>query len=129
MPVRRVREQDQNLTRLIVSGHIVEEEMYEALEEFYAEAPTKLLMWDLSFAEVWHITPDMIYGFVRRAAKLSVKRPGGRTAVVAPGDPQFDVGNLSKTMFSIGPTDVELRVFHSEAEALSWLTDEKESAA
>jgi len=125
MPVRRTREEDQEFTRLVVSGHVLEEEMHEALEEFYNNQPTKLLLWDMSLADVWHITPVMVLDFVKKAAKLGSKRSGGRTAVLAPDDLQFDLGMMSQAFHSQESNHVVLRIFRSEEEALSWLTTEK----
>ena len=123
MPVRRTREDGEEFTRLNVTGHVLAEEMHEALEEFYASEPTKLLLYDMSFAEVWHITPDMVLDFVRRAARLGARRPGGRTAVVAPGDLQFDLSMMSQAFHALESKKVDLRVFRSQEDALSWLTD------
>ena len=125
MPVRRAREEDQELTRLVVSGHVLEEDMHEALEEFYNDQPTKLLLWDMSLAQLWHITPGMVLDFVRKAVKLGAKRAGGRTAVLAPDDLLFDLGMMSQAFHSQESKHVVLRIFRSEEEALSWLTTEK----
>ena len=124
MPVRRIREKGQKFTRLVVSGNILEEDMHEALEEFYNTQPTKLLLWDMSYAELWQITPDMILNFVQKAAKLGVSRAGGRTAVLAPGDLQFDLSKMSQTFHELESKEISLRIFRSEQDALTWLTDE-----
>jgi hypothetical protein len=124
MPVRRTREDGEEFTRLVVSGHMLEEDMHEALEEFYKNEPTKLLLYDMSYAEVWHITPVMVLDFVRKAAKLGASRSGGRTAVLAPNDLQFDLGMMSQAFHTLEYKNIDLRIFRSEEEALSWLTNE-----
>jgi hypothetical protein len=125
VPVRRSREKDRELTRLVVSGHVLEEDMHGALEEFYNNQPTQLLLWDMSLAELWHITPVMVLDFVRKAVKLGAQRAGGRTAVLAPDDLQFDMGMMSQAFHSQETNSIVLRIFRSEEEALSWLTTEK----
>lgn len=124
MPVRRVQEDNENFTRLNVFGHVLEEDMHEALEEFYHNQPTKLLLYDMAYAQVWHITPDMVLRFVQRAVKLGVNRPGGRTAVIAPEDLVFDLGMLSQAFHDLETRNIALRIFRTEDEALVWLTHE-----
>jgi hypothetical protein len=124
MPVRRVQEESGNFTRLNVFGHVLEEDMHEALEEFYQNQPTQLLLYDMAYAQVWHITPDMVLRFVKHAVRLGVSRPGGRTAVIAPEDLVFDLGILSQAFHDLETRDIALRIFRTENEALAWLTGE-----
>jgi hypothetical protein len=124
MPVRRVQEKNESFTRLNVFGHVLEEDMHEALEEFYQNQPTQLLLYDMALAQVWHITPDMVLRFVQHAVRLGVSRPGGRTAVIAPEDLVFDLGMLSQAFHDLETRNIALRIFRTEDEALTWLTTE-----
>ena len=124
MPVRRAQEENESFTRLNVFGHVLEEDMHEALGEFYENNPTTLLLYDMSYAQVWHITPDMVLRFVKKAVQLGVGRRGGRTAVVAPEDLTFDLGMLSHAFHALETQDIALRIFRTEEDAVAWLTAE-----
>lgn len=121
MPITTTRDRGQNLTEHVVTGPALEAEMYRTLEDFYAQEPTDLLLWDMSNAEVSHVTPDILRKFVQRAAKLGVSREGGRTAILAPEDLQFGLGRMTETFADIESTPYKVQVFRSRQDALKWL--------
>ncbi len=121
MPVETLRNQDQDLTTLVVTGAVSEAEMYEALEGFYRQKPTVFLLWDMSQADLAHVTPDMLQRFIRRGAQLGAARRGGRTAVIAPGELQYGLSRMSEMFFELEDTPFSFRVFRSRHEALLWL--------
>ena len=70
MGIKITRVEDQDLTIHDVTGPISEEEMYDALENFYNKGPTKLLLWDMSETDVSHVTSDILEQFIKRSVKL-----------------------------------------------------------
>lgn len=121
MAIKITRDEGQDLTIHDVTGPASEEEMYEALENFYNREPTAFLLWDMSQAKVSHVTPSVLEAFVQRAAMLGAQRKGGRTAVFAPYDLQFGLGRMSETFAELKSTPFKFRVFRSRQHALEWL--------
>ena len=124
MSIETTRDADQDLTTHVVTGFVSEEEMHGALEDFYEGQPTALVLWDMSQAEVAHVTPEMLQKFVHRAAELGVSRRGGRTAVIASGDLQFGLGRMSETFAEIESTPFSFCVFRSRQDAMRWLVSD-----
>ena len=124
MPIETTRDADRNLTTHVVMGSVSEKEMHGVLEDFYDGQPTALVLWDMSQAELAHVTAEMLQKFVRRAAKLGVHRRGGRTAVIAPEDLQFGLGRMSETFAEIESTPYSYCVFRSRQDAMHWLTSD-----
>ncbi|CAB1072252.1 hypothetical protein D1AOALGA4SA_1489 [Olavius algarvensis Delta 1 endosymbiont] len=121
MPIKTTRDKGQNLTIHVVTGSYSEEEMYRVLENFYGQKTTALELWDMSQAELAHVTPSMLQKFIRRAAELGMSRRGGQTAVVAPDDLQYGLGRMSETLSELESTPFSFRVFRSRKDALLWL--------
>lgn len=119
MAIETTRDRDTGLTIHTVSGPVTEEDMYAALED---PDPTPLILWDMSGAEVDHVTPLDLQRFVGRAAALGMKRKGGRTAVLAPDDLQFGLARMSEAFTEMDATPFGFRAFRDRDEALQWLT-------
>jgi hypothetical protein len=124
MPIETARDADRNLTTHVVIGFVSEKEMHEVLEGFYDGQPTALVLWDMSKAQLAHVTAEMLQKFVRRAAKLGVHRRGGRTAVIAPEDLQYGLGRMSETFAEIESTPYRFSVFRSRQDAMQWLASD-----
>jgi hypothetical protein len=124
MSIETTRDADRNLTTHVVIGSVSEKEMHGVLEDFYDRQPTALVLWDMSQAELAHVTAEMLAKFVCRAAELGVRRRGGRTAVVAPDDLQYGLGRMSETLAEIESAPFSFRVFRSRQDAMQWLASD-----
>jgi len=60
MAIETTLDPDENLTVHVVIGFVSEEEMNGVLEDFYDGQPTALFLWDMSQAELAHVTPEML---------------------------------------------------------------------
>ena len=127
MPIKTTQDKGQNLTTHVVTGLIVEEEMYKALDVFYEHYNTPLLLWDMSEAEMDNVTPEMLRNFIRKAAKIGVRRRDGKTAVVAISDLQYGFGRMSEMLFELESGPFSFRVFRSRQDAMAWLTSDTSS--
>ena len=127
MPIKTTRDKEQNLTTHFVTGFASEEEMHGVLEDFYGQQPTALVLWDMSQAELAHVTPSMLQKFLRRAAELGLSRQGGQTAIVAPDDLQYGLGRMAEALSEFESTPFSFSVFRSRQDALLWLTSGNKS--
>ena len=112
---------DEHLTVHNVKGLVSEEGMHDALEMFYKEDPTPLLLWDMSQSDVRNVTPAILLNFAKRSAKLGASRQGGRTAVVAPEDLQYGLARISEVFLETESSPHSFFVFRTREKALQWL--------
>ncbi len=104
-----------------VTGPVSEVEMYDALERFYKQEPSALLLWDMSQADVSHVTSEILQKFVKKSAELEVSRQGGRTAVIASDDLQYGLAKMSVAFSEMELAPCSFHTFRTREEALQWL--------
>lgn len=75
-------------------GTIIPGELLSALEEFYTYNPTKFIIWDLTEASAIQLKSKYIEQIVKLVSRYKSSRPGGKTAIVAPGDLEFGVSRM-----------------------------------
>ena len=121
MGIKITRDDDQNLTIHDVTGPVTEEEMHDVLENFYKREPTALLLWDMSQADVSHITTDILQKFVKKSAELGASRQGDRIAVIASEDLQYGLARMSEAIVNIVSAPYIFAIFRTRQEALTWL--------
>lgn len=124
MPLKTMRDPQADLTIHTVIGPAEQEEMYAALMAGGPENQTRLVLWDMSGAEVGHVTAEILRPFIMKAAELGQAREGGRTAVVAPDDLAYGLAHMSEALTELAESPYRLRAFRSQAEALVWLQSE-----
>ena len=124
MGIKITRDEDQDLTIHDVTGPVSEEEMYDALENFYKRESTTLLLWDMSQTDVSHVTTDILQRFISRSVELGFHRQGGRTAVFASEDLQYGLARMSEVYAEMESAPYSFSVFRSRQEALLWLTSD-----
>jgi len=121
MGIKITRDEDRDLTIHVVTGPVSEEEMYDALENFYKREPTALLLWNMSQADVSQVTTETLQRLVRKSTQLGGSRQGGRTAVIASEDLQYGLARMSEVFAEIESAPYSFRAFRSRQEALQWL--------
>jgi hypothetical protein len=121
MPIEITHDFERDLTIHVVTGRATEEDMFGALEAFYASKFTRLLLWDMSETDLRQVQIEVLQRFVRRAAELGARRAGGKTAVVAATALQYGMARMSEAFAEIESTPYEFRAFKSREAALAWL--------
>lgn len=124
MPLKTTRDPGAGLTIHTVTGPALPEEMYAALEGDGPESQTRLVLWDMSGAEVGHVTTEILRPFILKAVEVGRDRRGGRTAVVAPGDLAYGLARMSEALSELADSPYRFRPFRSQAEAMVWLKSE-----
>lgn len=125
MGIKISRNEEQDLTIHDVTGPVSEEEMYEALENFYKREPSALLLWDMSQADVSHVTSNILHRFIEKSAELGMFREGVRTAIAAPKDLQYGLARMSEAFVKITSAPFSFNAFRTREQALQWLADLK----
>jgi len=121
MPIATTQDFELDLTQHVVTGRVTDEEMFGTLEAFYGGRFTRLLLWDMSQAELQYVTADALRRFVQRAAELGARRAGGKTAVIAATALQYGLGRMSEAFAKIEGAAYDFRAFRSYDEAVAWL--------
>jgi hypothetical protein len=121
MPIATTQDFDHDLTVHVATGAITDEEMFGTLEGFYAGRVTRLLLWDMSQADLRTTTADTLRRFVQRAAELGASRSGGKTAVITSTALQYGLARMSEAFARMESAPYEFRAFKSQNEALAWL--------
>lgn len=121
MSIKVTKDKGLDLTIHEVTGPASETEMHEALENFYKEQPTALLLWDMSESDVSHVTPDILHRFIKKSAKLGECRQEGRTAIIAPEDLQYGLARMSMVFTEMESAPYRFCAFRTRQEALEWL--------
>ena len=121
MAVECLLDAENELTTLVATGPVISGELGDALRQFYADNPTRLLMWNMSSAQLDEVNAGRLRTFIRQAAQMGTRRSGGRTAIVAPQDLAFGYGRMSEAFMSAEDAPFDFRVFRTEAETRAWL--------
>ena len=116
-----------NLTTFIVSGEISADETLSVFKAFYENPdhpPTLNILWDLrDIIPSPSITDEGINGVVTNLSKHVSKRVGGKTAVVARADFEYNFGKKYELFSQLNVQSVTVEVFRSLGEAMIWLGD------
>jgi hypothetical protein len=127
MPIKTTRDRSNELTEHVVSGLIIDDEMFACQKEFYEGGPTRLQLWDMTAADLAKITTDGLRRFVGRAAMLGEVRRGGRTAVIVRSGEQYGLARMAEVFGEFESLPFAYAVFRSRDEALAWLLAESKS--
>ena len=103
----------------ICSGELVFSEIISHLKRFYQgndSPPTKKILWDIRNASISALTIDQIYHI---ASKFNFVMEGGKTAVVAPQDINYDIVKIFEDEAAHMHRD--FIVFREMGEATAWL--------
>jgi hypothetical protein len=127
MPITSKIDRANNLTTFIVKGEISADEALRALKPFYENPdhpPSLNLLWDLR--EILPLPSITEKGLSRIISYLSIhasKRRGGKTAIVARADFEFNVSKKYELFAQLKGLSITIIVFRSLGEAMMWLTE------
>ena len=127
MPIKLRVQRDKNLTTFVVYGEVSADDMLAAIKPFYEDPdfkPTLNVLWDYREG-----TPDPsirdedIEKIVLYLSNHAGKRAGGKTAIVARADLEFDVSKRYEFFTQLKGLSVTVEVFRSLGEAMIWLNE------
>jgi hypothetical protein len=109
----------QGLTIFFCAGELVFNEIIDQMKRLYQgnDSPlTKKILWDIRNATISALTVDQVYHI---ASKFNFVMDGGKTAVVAPQDINYDIVKIFEEETMDTPRD--FIVFRELGEATAWL--------
>ncbi len=110
----------QDLTIIKATGDIQPGELLETIKEFYNGTPTKDAVWDFRAVSMSQMSTDEIQLILDHALKNILKRQFGKTALVAPGDHDFELARSTSTIGELKDVPWEMQAFRTMEEALQW---------
>jgi hypothetical protein len=112
---------DNDLTIFTVVGEISFADVMVTLETTYNDNPTLNILWDIRQGTAANITYEHLVAIADFIVKVSGKRRGGKTALVALHDAEYGVSRTLETLASIKEIPFAMQVFREYAEACAWL--------
>lgn len=114
-------DQSVGLTVHTLEGRINAVDIIGTIDEYYRGHPTPFIVWDFTEALLGHYQETNLRSIIHAAKKYAVNRPGGKTALVLPGDLQFGTGRVFETYAELEKLPILVQSFRSLSEALAWL--------
>ena len=112
-----------DLTIFNATGTVPFKDQMDVLKSFYQGSPTKNVVWDFTRADEINITSDELRAIVKYTRVHSVKRDGGRTALVVNTELKFGLARMASTFAEIEETPWDMEVFENLQAAISWISD------
>ena len=122
----KIVDEDKKLTTITVSWKSDFDELMIVLKSFLNDNKTEHLLLDLSDSFLDDITYDHVVDLCKYAAYRDngKSRITGKTALVSSSKLQFEIGRMFKAYFEIESSNINVAVFRSLEEALSWLEED-----
>jgi hypothetical protein len=123
----KIVDEDKKLTTITVSWKSDFDELMIVLKSFLNDNKTDHLLLDLSDSFLDDITYDHVVDLCKYAAYRDngKSRITGKTALVSSSNLQSEIGRMFKAYFEIENSDINVAVFSSLEEALSWLEEDR----
>jgi hypothetical protein len=124
----KVVDKDKKLTTITVSWKSDFDELMLVLKNFLNDNKTEYLLLDLSDSFLDDITYDHVVDLCKYAAYRDngKSRINGKTALVSSSDLHLEIGRMFKACCEMENSNINVSVFRSLEEALSWLEEDVE---
>jgi hypothetical protein len=117
-------DKEANLTIQTVNGIISGKEIMNAIDNYYNEISTKLILWDFTNADLKGIDSKDVKEIVYLTKKYAKLRLNGKTAMVFSSDFDFGMGRMYEIKQEVTSPEIVLhRSFKNRNEALTWLKE------
>ena len=110
-----------SLTSFSVEGIISAEQLITTIQQFYAENPTSLVLWDFTATNIHHLQTAEIERIANTTRNISYSSRVLRAALVFSSDVDFGLGRMFEVLSHAGKLDQKIRSFHSRENAKKWL--------
>lgn len=119
--IQKEVDRQHDLTVYTVTGASAADEFIKAIEAFFSEAPTRLVLWDFSRADISRMASDDIRAVADIVRDKAERRAGGKTALLMPTDISFGLGRMFQAFLGSDDLPYEFTAFRGMPEARKWL--------
>ena len=112
---------ERDLTIHTASGEISADEILRRIRSYYEGQVTRLLMWDLSDADLRSLSASDVQNMVDLTNSLTAPRAGGKTALVVSTTPAYGMGRMYELSKDASGDEIDRKMFRDREAALEWL--------
>jgi len=112
-----------DLTSFTVTGKVAAAEVKQVIEQFYAGEVTRLVLWDLTNADLGALHKADIEAIAHTPRTKSQQRNQGKTALIASNDLAFGLSRMYESLTNLEHMPFETRVFRTSTDAMNWLLE------
>ncbi len=110
-----------DLTTFKVVGKMKPDDFKDCLRRYYAGKVTRLILWDLTEADLSAFRNSHIKEVARHIARISEARRGGRTAFVYDRSFEYGIGRMFQAYSQMEDMPFDVQAFKRIVEARAWL--------
>jgi hypothetical protein len=121
--IRSTVDVKKNLTIFAFRGQLSADELMKTVKSFYADTPTRNVVWDYSESDLSSLRLHDIQALVNVVKEIAHSREGGKSAIVAPKDASYGIGRMYQSLAEIHGEVFTTEVFRSRTEAEGWLSE------
>jgi hypothetical protein len=119
--IQRAVLEEADLSIFAAEGELRLEEIVDELLDQLAERPTRLVLWDLSAADLSRAANAAIVDLAWHIKGPVIRMHGGRMAMVCPRNSEFDVARMFRDAAARLRVPLKVGVFRAREDAASWL--------
>jgi hypothetical protein len=112
---------ERDLTIHTASGEISADEILRRIRSYYEGEVTRLLMWDLSDADLRSLSASDVQNMVDLTNSLTAPRAGGKTALVVSTTLAYGMGRMYELSKDAFGDEIDRKMFRDREAALEWL--------
>ena len=112
---------ERDLTIHTASGEISANEILRRIRSYYEGEVTRLLMWDLSNADLRSPSASDVQNMVDLTNSLTTPRAGGKTALVVSTTLAYGMGRMYELSKDAFGDEIDRKMFRDREAALEWL--------
>ncbi len=124
MPILSATDYKNDLTIFTADGNPSFEEFMTAVKVFYDGTPTSKVLWSLSQATVWDLSGQHIQKLANYTPRIDKSRVNAKTAFVASDKLSNSLTELFVLLGQSIELNIQIKIFQSFDEALTWLNIE-----
>ena len=110
-----------DLTIIAFSGKVSDDEILDAIEDYYRGNVTTNLIWDYTSADLTVITSDQLQHISSVAQGYAHLRKDGKTAIVMPDELGFGIGRMYEIFNEMNEVPIDYHIFKHIDQAMDWL--------
>ena len=112
-----------DLTSYTVRGKLSAEEVKQVITQFYSGQVTKLVLWDLTNADLGALHKPDIEAIAHTPRTKAQQRIQGKTALAASKDLAFGLSRMYETLTNLEHLPFKTQVFRTTTDAMNWLLE------
>lgn len=112
---------EKDLTVVKATGKMEANDFREWIATYYKGPVTRLLLWNITEADLSKLKAEEIQGGAILTKTLSNARREGKSAIVASDDLGYGIGRTLAAFYEIEDMPFTVRIFRTIEEAMKWL--------